>query len=164
MSNDENEAYDPGRLTQSEQEMLRCGEVTPKEAHEILVRFCHSHFHHDANSHDRARISIPADPRRDDDLRLSAFIERAALAFEDREKIRLEATLEERARIYAKLRSMKRFDALESTVAALINTIGEPPPPKYFFIHELIAQVDEMKKRVANIRAGFERLGRELGL
>lgn len=58
----------------------RCGPVTPAEAFEILARFCHSHF--DGRKGDvgreKARISIPADPRRDDDLRMHAFIAQSA--------------------------------------------------------------------------------------
>lgn len=48
------------------------GPVTPEEAHEALVRFTNSHFHNHGKEH--ARASIPADPKRDDDLRLGAFI------------------------------------------------------------------------------------------
>jgi hypothetical protein len=72
--------------------------------------------------------------------------------------------LEERARIYGRLRAMNPAGVLEPVVAALINDLGEPPPPKYFFIHELIAEVERMRTRLEEIRAGFARLGRELGL
>ncbi len=53
----------------------RCGVVTAKEAMEILSRFCASHFRDDIV----ARISIPPNPDRDDDLRLRAFIQRVDL-------------------------------------------------------------------------------------
>ena len=58
----------------------RCGPVSTEEAFEILRRFCHSHFDGRMGDTERekARISIPADPRRDDDLRMHAFISQSA--------------------------------------------------------------------------------------
>jgi hypothetical protein len=50
----------------------RAGHVSRAEAREILHRFCNSHFNR-PNS-ERPRITIPADPRRDDDLRMIAYI------------------------------------------------------------------------------------------
>lgn len=47
------------------------GPVTHDEARAILTRFANSHF---KNPGERARISIPADPKRDDDLRMAAYI------------------------------------------------------------------------------------------
>lgn len=47
-------------------------EVTDSEAREILSRFNASHWN---NPGERARYSIPANPRRDDDIRLGAYIE-----------------------------------------------------------------------------------------
>lgn len=47
---------------------------TVSEAREILRRFCASHFGRHDQEH--ARASIPADPRRDDDIRMAAFIDR----------------------------------------------------------------------------------------
>lgn len=55
-----------------------CGNVSSREANEILVRFCNSHFN---NPGQKARMSIPANPREDDDLRMGAFIARAEMAF-----------------------------------------------------------------------------------
>lgn len=46
-------------------------ELTPEEAREILIRYNTSHFD---NPGEKARYSIPADPNRDDDLRLNRFI------------------------------------------------------------------------------------------
>jgi DNA repair exonuclease SbcCD ATPase subunit len=46
--------------------------VTDEEARQILIRFNASHFN---NLGEHARYSIPADPRRDDDLRLAAYID-----------------------------------------------------------------------------------------
>lgn len=52
----------------------RCGPVSTAEAFEILSRFVHSHF---GDGREKARFSIPANPQRDDDLRLHAFISQA---------------------------------------------------------------------------------------
>lgn len=48
----------------------RCGHISPEEANEIITRFCHSHFRKD----EKARFSIPIDFKRDDDVRLGAFV------------------------------------------------------------------------------------------
>ncbi len=62
---------------------VRAGKVTVEEAREHLSRFNSSHFHHHApGPHGRAVYSIPADPSRDSDIRLGAFITRAAHAFD----------------------------------------------------------------------------------
>jgi hypothetical protein len=53
------------------------GVVTHQEAREILNRFIFSHYHR-KGAGERARFTIPADPKRDDDLRLLAYIERCA--------------------------------------------------------------------------------------
>lgn len=71
----------PIELSAAQRELELCGNVTPEEAHDILVRFCNSHFRNARPETERARISIPANPRRDDDLRLGAFITRAERAF-----------------------------------------------------------------------------------
>jgi hypothetical protein len=48
--------------------------MTTEEAMEAVLRFINSHF---LNTHrERARITIPADPQRDDDIRLMAHIKR----------------------------------------------------------------------------------------
>ncbi|MBK8260211.1 MAG: hypothetical protein IPK80_02605 [Nannocystis sp.] len=52
--------------------------MSVEEAREALQRFIDSHFN---NPSEHARASIPADPRRDDDIRLGAFITRAERAF-----------------------------------------------------------------------------------
>ena len=46
--------------------------VTAEEAHASLTRLVNSHF---KNPGEHARMTIPADPRRDDDLLLSQFID-----------------------------------------------------------------------------------------
>jgi hypothetical protein len=50
------------------------GIVTTAEAHEILQRFINSHFH-PINKGDAARFSIPVNPKRDDDVRMTRFIQ-----------------------------------------------------------------------------------------
>lgn len=45
--------------------------ISHEEAGQMLARFCASHFD---NSTEHARVSIPANPSRDDDLRLHAYI------------------------------------------------------------------------------------------
>lgn len=64
------------------------GDVSVEEAREALQRFVDSHFD---NPGEHARISIPANPRRDDDIRLSAFITRAEKAFAELDAAREEA-------------------------------------------------------------------------
>lgn len=51
------------------------GHVTHEEAHQILSRFNASHFRGRMGPNtEEARYTIPANPRRDDDIRLSAYI------------------------------------------------------------------------------------------
>jgi len=63
--------------TPKDRSALRSGDglTTAEEAREILSRFNASHFR--MRNREHARYSIPADHRRDDDLRMSAFIDRA---------------------------------------------------------------------------------------
>lgn len=68
------------------------GDVSVEEAREALGRFVRSHFRsHDYGGKERARISIPANPQRDDDIRLGAFITRAEKAFAALDEAREEA-------------------------------------------------------------------------
>lgn len=53
-----------------------CGPVSHDEADEMVTRFVASHFNGRMGSTgEHARITIPADPKRDDDLRMSAYVE-----------------------------------------------------------------------------------------
>jgi hypothetical protein len=54
-------------------DVLGCAisKISHDEAHEILSRFNASHWNNDK---EHARYSIPADPRRDDDLRMADYI------------------------------------------------------------------------------------------
>lgn len=58
----------------------QAGRITPDEAHQIARRFNASHWQHHRDMGEVARYSIPANPRRDDDLRLGAFINQATRA------------------------------------------------------------------------------------
>ena len=55
---------------------LETGPVTAEEAHEILGRFIASHFR-EKKIGEQARFSIPVNPMRDDDVRMSAFIDQS---------------------------------------------------------------------------------------
>lgn len=72
----------------------RAGVVAHEEAHQILLRFCASHFR---NGKEHARASIPANPRRDDDLRMGVYI---------RQQERKDAELERLQRIEAAARAV----------------------------------------------------------
>lgn len=80
---------DPVPLTASCSDL--CGPISHDEADAMVTRFIASHFRGRSGG-ERARITIPADPRRDDDLRLSAYVE------QQRERDRAHAELERRAR------------------------------------------------------------------
>ncbi len=71
------------------------GHITPEEAHEILNRFITSHWREE-KAGEQARFSIPADPKRDDDIRMACFIDQQT------ERIkRLEKDLDVHKRAYA---------------------------------------------------------------
>lgn len=65
-----------------EDDMRRAGVVSHEEASAIARRYNTSHWHprgsRAPDGLERARYSIPADPRRDDDIRIDAYIARAA--------------------------------------------------------------------------------------
>lgn len=147
---EEARGYDEGRLTEVEEEMVRCGRVSPEEARDILVRFCHSHFRgrQGDNAREAARISIPADPSRDDDLRLSAFIEQAALAMKAREEIREEAVLEERGRILAILKER-----------GFIVNLGDEPPRKFMILGAALAEVKRLKAKLRDVHSRLQTVG-----
>lgn len=65
------------------------GEVTVQEARAIAQRFINGHFNNAGKEH--PRVSIPADPKRDDDIRLMAFITQAVArrGVDHRETIKL---------------------------------------------------------------------------
>lgn len=62
-------------------EYVLCGNVSVEEAIEISDRYHASHYREHLPDRERARYTIPANPRRDDDIRLTAFIARADRAF-----------------------------------------------------------------------------------
>jgi len=95
---------------------LTTGHVSCDEAREILTRFVASHFH---KSEERTRISIPANPGRDDDIRLAAFIDQAQAA---RAKIdKLEADAHNGSLAY--IRVMGERNRLRQRVKALVGVI-----------------------------------------
>ncbi len=63
------------------------GLVTVEEAREIAARYNASHWRDKSGVGECARYTIPADPKRDDDIRLEAFIARAEKAFAELEKL-----------------------------------------------------------------------------
>ena len=82
---------DPKRLADLDAKTnAACGTVSNDEARAILSRFVNSHF---KNPGEHARASIPADPKRDDDLRLAAYIAQRREA--DAEITRLRARVAE---------------------------------------------------------------------
>ena len=65
-------------MTEFESALAEAGVVTPAEAREILLRFVASHFAGRMGSTgEQARFSTPANPRCDDDIRMTTFIEQA---------------------------------------------------------------------------------------
>lgn len=86
-----------------------CGSISHDEASEMLTRFIASHFNgRMGSSGEHARITIPADPRRDDDLRLSAYIEqqRASTASLERELAELRMVAKAKDRMHARLAAL----------------------------------------------------------
>ena len=77
--NEENTARASGEtereLANEREDHVRAGLVTHDEARAILLRFNASHWRN--HGKEIARYSIPADPRRDDDIRLGAYIARS---------------------------------------------------------------------------------------
>ena len=72
----------------SEQEEDRTGPITHDEAVEIALRYNASHFRRGDREH--ARYTIPADPLRDDDIRLHAYIRQMRAMEADRDRLREE--------------------------------------------------------------------------
>lgn len=62
------------RETISDRLSREAGPVSAEEARDALGRFNTSHWN---NKGEKARYSIPANPRRDDDIRLGAFIDQS---------------------------------------------------------------------------------------
>jgi hypothetical protein len=80
--------------------MIDTGPISHDEARQILTRYNNSHFGNHRDMGEKARYSIPADPRRDDDLRMDAYIQQqrerdAQLAASEQRVRDLEAVIEE---------------------------------------------------------------------
>lgn len=76
--------------------------ITHKEAREMLSRFNASHWGGRAAG-EKARYTIPADPRRDDDIRLGAYIDQ-----QEKREAAFQALLAERA-AYQNCPAMQRI-------------------------------------------------------
>ena len=98
----------------------RAGVVSHKEAAEIASRFNASHWN---DGREKARYSIPADPRRDDDIRLRVYISQN----EQREASRL-----------------ARAEAAETALATATARIAELEAACSRFVEEVEAS-DDMK-------------------
>lgn len=104
---------------------------TPEEALDALERFIHSHFRgrQGDNREETARFSIPANHKRDDDLRLSAFIRWAGR--QSREVERLQRLVDQhvaeaaRARVPIAGAIASTMDAMEDLRAAIDVLNGE---------------------------------------
>lgn len=99
--------------------------VTHDEAEKIVKRFIASHF--DEADGKRVRISIPADPRRDDDLRLCAYIDqcRATAKEQDAELRRLRAvvgTVRDLATAENGMGADERLDAIARAATSPLST------------------------------------------
>lgn len=62
------------------EDIAEAGVITCDEAEQIAARYNNSHWYKTRGEGERARYSIPADPKRDDDIRLRAFIAQARAA------------------------------------------------------------------------------------
>ena len=89
-------------------------EITCEEAFAILLRFNASHFRKTDSEH--ARYSIPANPQRDDDLRMHAFIKQSERL--RAEVARLSKELEE-AQVRSRLELQGALEALAIHVAEI---------------------------------------------
>ncbi len=86
-----------------EAELEKTGVVSCAEAREIAKRYNASHFSNHRDMGERARYTIPVDFRRDDDVRLSAFISQVEKAQEDAARESSATRLTEQNRILAYL-------------------------------------------------------------
>jgi hypothetical protein len=101
---------------------------TPEEARDILSRFNASHFNLSGREH--ARYRIPADPKHDDDLRMSAFINYTEELGELlRQMLDVAENCDETG--YADGVGFVDLDDLHARVRAALspNASGEPCPP-----------------------------------
>ncbi len=110
-----------------------CGAVSHDEADEMVTRFIASHFNgRMGSSGEHARITIPADPKRDDDLRLSAYIEQQRAAERSTAALREAAErLANDVEQYGLSFSSEQRDAwqrVEVSIAALRSLLGKDKP------------------------------------
>lgn len=94
------------------------GHVSADEADQILIRFNNSHFN---NTGEQARYSIPADPRRDDDIRLAVFIDQY------RELKRLATAVVEAWENESEITTMYSSELLDHVLEELTAYLKEKP-------------------------------------
>lgn len=112
----------------------RAGPVTAKEARESLSRFNASHFR-TRDMGEQARYSIPANPKRDDDIRLGAYITQTEKLAE--ENAALKAQIEQLTKEPAELGYAHGLETVEPCDGFAIFTgkDGEDPSFAAFFLH-----------------------------
>jgi hypothetical protein len=112
---------------------------TPDEARAILRRFNASHFNLRGQEH--ARFRIPADPKHDDDLRLSAFIKWAESQSADLTRLRTS-----HGKLVARISDLLDYLEVELQVAR------EDKQPEND-LEDLIAEIEETKRCLAQATA-----------
>jgi hypothetical protein len=129
----------------------KTGPITDEEAQKILSRFNASHWN---NETEHARYSIPADPRRDDDIRLGAYIEQTREL-----RAQLATALQQCANVVTHAR-----DALESLQETRWNPSGDiaqwrDSTPDGINFHHVTDAMTELRAALATPSAYPWRLG-----
>lgn len=101
------------------------GHVSHDEADAILHRFNASHW---GSAGEHARYSIPADPRRDDDIRLAAYIAAARKTEADRDALaaeveRLQQLREAAEALEATFKSSPDLSGLTRAIGGVRNAL-----------------------------------------
>lgn len=98
--------------------------ITHTEAYEIAKRYNRSHWR---SAGERARYSIPADPRRDDDLRLYAYIKQNEARDAELARVKTQAA---------------RADAMEKACFQAVDDEPELPGEPGAEMRDLLSTVD----------------------
>lgn len=127
----------------SEQEEDRTGPITHDEAVEIALRYNASHFRRGDREH--ARYTIPADPLRDDDIRLHAYIRQMRAMEADRDRLRDEL---EAAQKHARILELAIpiTDDLEPRIDELMEALS----CQQFTTVQVAQLVRDMRRRMAS--------------
>lgn len=125
------------------------GVVTVEEARKIAQRFIAGHFGNTGK--EGPRIRIPADPSHDDDLRLMAFIDRAAAVEAERDE--LKRKLDERPTVSE---FEKRTRSAEASAMELLEIVDIFDPSGRAEVEDVVeavraavAERDHLRERVA---------------